>query len=121
MTVRLHEREITIASSVMRVVPAHAQSIKAQVNAMAAHEIAADDGAGRLVLITEAFSTGLLLDAIDAVRALPHVLSVDLVYQHGEGERAMNEILTTFQCVPSQISHANTGESACHQTPSSRP
>ena len=46
---------------------------------------------GRIVLLIERSSTAEVLDAIDAIRALPGVLAVHLVYQHAEEASALEE------------------------------
>jgi nitrate reductase NapD len=50
-----------------------------------------DPATGRIVLLIERSSTSEVLDAIDAIRALPGVLAVHLVYQHAEEASALEE------------------------------
>ena len=52
---------------------------------------AADDG--RMVVTLETSSTQATLDQMDAIRALPGVYNVALVYQHAEAATAMDEVI----------------------------
>jgi periplasmic nitrate reductase NapD len=54
-------------------------------------EVPRTDDKGRAVLLIERRSSGAVLDAIDAIRALDGVLAVHLAYQHIESETEMDQ------------------------------
>ena len=84
--------EVHIASCVAFVKP---EALEATRRAILATRIAevplADEERGRLIVLIERTSGAAVLDTIDAVRALPGVLSVHLAYQHCEEESALEE------------------------------
>ncbi|WP_052452316.1 chaperone NapD [Noviherbaspirillum autotrophicum] len=77
------EQEIHIAGVVVYAQPAYLESIKSCIAAVPGAEIHADSG-GKLVVTLETESTKRTLDIMDAMRALPGVIDVVLVYQHAE-------------------------------------
>lgn len=83
--------EVHIAGLVVHTVPAHTDTVRAMVTQIPLAQIHADPGDGRLVVTLETTSTARTLDYIDAIRALPGVASVAMVYQHAEPAAAMDE------------------------------
>ncbi len=83
--------ELHIASCVLRTLPARLPSLIEQLATHANLQVYANDGHAKLVLVLEGTSTGALLDQIDALRGIPGVVSIELVYQHAESESAMKE------------------------------
>ncbi len=86
-------REIHIASCVVQARPESLDAVAAQIRAVKLAEIAASDPRGRLVILLERSSAAEVLDAIDAIRDLPGVIGVNLVYQHAEDEHALQELI----------------------------
>jgi nitrate reductase NapD len=83
--------ELHVASCVLRTFP---ECLSALTQQLATHrnvQVYANDGHAKLVLILEGPSTGALLGQIDALRQIPGVVSIELVYQHAESETAMKE------------------------------
>ncbi len=89
------EQEIHIAGVVVYAQPAHLESIKPCIAAVPGAEIHADSG-GKLVVTLETESTKRTLDIMDAMRALPGVIDVVLVYQHAEPLSALAIPLTAL-------------------------
>jgi nitrate reductase NapD len=87
-------REIHIASCVVHARPESLDATAAQIRAVNLAEVAASDPVGRLVILLERSSAGEVLDAIDAIRGLPGVIAVNLVYQHAEDEHVMQESMS---------------------------
>lgn len=85
------EAEIHITSAIAFVQPGGAARIAGEIRAAGLAEVPRIDPRGRLVLLLERPSTAAILDSLDAVRALPGVLAVHLVYQHAEAASAFEE------------------------------
>lgn len=83
--------EIHIAGVIVHANPAQRESVSQQLLRLPGTRIHAAQPDGRMVVTLEADSTKRTLDYMDAIRALPGVLNVALVYQHAEAEEAMNE------------------------------
>lgn len=88
------EQEIHIAGVVVYVQPAHLVSVKSCIQLVPGAEVPADNGEGKLVVTLETESTKRTLDIMDAIRALPGVLDVALVYQHAESIAALQQEVT---------------------------
>jgi periplasmic nitrate reductase NapD len=88
------EQEIHIAGIVVYAQPVQIASIRSCIDAVPGAEVCASDGSGKLVVTLETDSTKRTLDIMDAIRALPGVLDVALVYQHAEPLAALNEEVT---------------------------
>jgi nitrate reductase NapD len=86
--------EIHIAGVIVSVSRAEADNVRAQLAHVpkAVVHAAAEDG--RLVVTLETGSTKATLDYMDAIRALPGVYNVALVYQHAEPVHAMDEVIS---------------------------
>ena len=82
--------EIHIAGVIVHAVPDQIAAIGSQIGLVPGARVhAASDG--RLIVTLETESTKHTLDYMDALRALPGVLNVALVYQHVEPAAAMDE------------------------------
>lgn len=82
------EQEIHIAGVVVYARPDQVDSIKSCIAAVPGAELHAENG-GKLVVTLETESTKRTLDIMDAMRALPGVIDVVLVYQHAESLAAL--------------------------------
>ncbi len=63
------------------------------IDAMAGAEVYQRSPQGKLVVVAEAAAAKGVLDIIDAIRALPGVFNVSLVYQHAEPMASLAEAL----------------------------
>lgn len=81
------EQEIHIAGIVVYALPAHREAISRRIASLPSAEIHGGSSDGKLVVTLEADSGRRILDYMDAIRALPGVADVALVYQHAEPER----------------------------------
>src|SRR5689334_22258856 len=85
--------EIHIASFIVRHQPAATEAIDRLADGWPGLEVAAREE-GRCILLHECGGTRRLLDCIDAVQALPGVVSVNLVYHHAEPRAAFEAAVT---------------------------
>lgn len=85
------QEEVHIAGVIVHADPARSPQVRAQVECIPRARVHAAGGDGRMVVTLEADSTPRTLDYMDAIRALPGVLNVALVYQHAEPLAAMDE------------------------------
>jgi len=85
------EKELHIASCVAYVRPDAIEETRRAIEATRLAEVPRTDPAGKLILLFERDSRVAIVDAIDAIRALPGVLAVHLAYQHAEDEVALQE------------------------------
>lgn len=78
------EQEVHIAGLVVYAQPAHLASVRLGIDAIpgAKMHVASDDG--KLIVTLETDSAKRTLDQMDALRTLPGVVNVALVYQHAE-------------------------------------
>lgn len=83
--------EIHIAGVIVHARPAQTAEIRAQLALLPHAIVHAVEEDGRMVVTLEAESAPRTLDAMDAIRALPGVLNVALVYQHAEPATSMDE------------------------------
>ena len=88
------DKEIHIAGVVVYVQPGQLGSVKSSIQLIPGAEVPADNGEGKLVVTLETESTKRTLDIMDAIRALPGVLDVALVYQHAESITALAQEVT---------------------------
>lgn len=86
--------EVHIAGIIVHAAPAMVPSIRTQVALLPRARVHAEDADGRMVITLETDSTKKTLDYMDALRALPGVSSLALVYQHAESPDAMDEEIT---------------------------
>lgn len=85
------EQEIHIAGVVVFAEPAHLDSLASCIDAVPGAEVHARDAGGKLVVTLETESTRQAVDIMDAMRALPGVIDVALVYQHAEPVSALDQ------------------------------
>jgi periplasmic nitrate reductase NapD len=85
------EQEIHIAGVVVYAQPAHLDSIRSCIDVVPGAEVCASDASGKLVVTLETETTRRAVDIMDAMRALPGVLDVVLVYQHAEPLSALDQ------------------------------
>jgi nitrate reductase NapAB chaperone NapD len=85
--------DLHIASCIARVHSHGLAQARTAINEIERCQVLASDEQSKLVVVVEGSSTGNLLDTIDLVRAVKHVMSVDLVYQHAESEIMMKETM----------------------------
>jgi len=85
------EQEIHIAGIVVYAEQAQLESIRSCIEDVPGAEVCASDSAGKLIVTIETGSTKQTLDIMDAIRALPGVLNVALVYQHAEPVSALDQ------------------------------
>jgi periplasmic nitrate reductase NapD len=85
--------ELHIASCVVRVRAAALNEVIAAVESIIGTPISAINADGKLVVLIEGENTGELLDQMDKIRAVPQVLSVEMVYQHAESKSLMEELI----------------------------
>ena len=83
--------EIHIAGVIVHATPEALDSVGREAVRLPGTRIHAAEPDGRMVVTLETDSTRRTLDYMDALRALPGVLNVALVYQHAEAVEAMNE------------------------------
>lgn len=78
------EQEVHIAGIVVFVQPDRIDAVTANIGAIPGATIYAASKDGKIVVTLETESTKRTLDCMDAMRALPGVADVALVYQHAE-------------------------------------
>ncbi len=85
------EREIHIAGIIAYCDTGKIEAIKTHISMLPQAECHAQSAEGKLVITLETESTRRTLDCMDAIRALPGVYDVSLVYQHAEPAAAMEQ------------------------------
>lgn len=85
------EHEIHIAGIVVYSRPSHLDATSTQIGALPGAEVHGASADGKLIATLEADSTRRILDCMDAIRALPGVIDVVLVYQHAEPAAALEQ------------------------------
>lgn len=85
------EREVHIAGVIVYCDRGQIEAIKKHIGLLPAAECHAQSAEGKLVITLETGSTRSTLDCMDAIRALPGVYDVALVYQHAEPAAAMEQ------------------------------
>lgn len=85
------EPEIHIAGIAVFSTPANAESVAASIRAIPAATIFVVTPDGKIIVTLEADSTKRTLDYMDAIRVLPGVIDVAMVYQHAEPVSAFEE------------------------------
>jgi nitrate reductase NapD len=85
------KREVHIASCVVYARPEAAERIASSIRDARLAEVHAADHRGRIVIVLEGPGDASIVDAMEAIRLLPGVLAVHLVYQHCEEEETLQE------------------------------
>ncbi|NMG37126.1 glutamate synthase [Azoarcus sp. TTM-91] len=85
------QEEIHIAGILVQVRPEYAAAVSRQVAAMPNAEVCAQAESGKLVVVCESEGADAMLALLAAIRELPGVANVALVYQHAESRSAMEE------------------------------
>ena len=85
--------EIHIAGLIVHASAAQVTAVRSQIALLPKAQVHAAGADGRLVVTLETDSTKRTLDYMDALRILPGVINVALVYQHAEDAAAMDEEL----------------------------
>jgi nitrate reductase NapD len=85
--------DIHIAGVLVHSRPLTLMQVHRAIDTLPAAEVFRSSAEGKLVVVIEAPSAKEVLDAIDAIRALPGVLNVSLVYQHAEPASSMRQEL----------------------------
>lgn len=83
--------EVHIAGIITYCDRASMEAIRVSIGLLPEAECHAQSPEGKLVITLETRSMGRTLDCMDAIRALPGVYDVSLVYQHAESAAAMEE------------------------------
>jgi periplasmic nitrate reductase NapD len=85
------EQEVHIAGIVVFVQPPSIDAVVSCIRSIPSATIHAGTPEGKLVVTLETDSTRRTLDYMDAIRTLPGVVDLALVYQHAEPLDALNE------------------------------
>ena len=85
--------DIHIAGILVHCRSAEIDPLAAAIDAMPGAEVFQRSPEGKLVVVAEAPAAKGVLDLIDAIRALPGVYNVSLVYQHAEPAASLGEVL----------------------------
>ena len=83
--------DVYIASCLVDCMPPMLAGALTAIAAMTEASVYTHSDAGRIVVVLEAASSFAVVRAIDAIRALPGVVNLNMVYQHVESAAAMNE------------------------------
>ncbi|OWW20206.1 chaperone NapD [Noviherbaspirillum denitrificans] len=89
------DNEVHIAGIVVFARPDAADRIASSVRAIPSATVHAISPDGKLVVTLETDSASRTLDYMDAIRALPGVADVALVYQHAEPFEALEQEIET--------------------------
>ncbi|WP_374675792.1 chaperone NapD [Ideonella sp.] len=87
------EPELHIAGVLVHARPEGLAATCDAIGALPRTDVAQSSAEGRVVVVVEADSGHGVMRVIDALRALPGVVDVALVYQHAEPAAAMNETM----------------------------
>lgn len=89
------EPEVHIAGVVVLILPDARDHIKSRIASVPAAEVHAATADGKLIITLETDSARRTVAYMDAIRALPGVLDVALVYQHAEPLAAVEQEVQT--------------------------
>jgi nitrate reductase NapD len=78
-----HAREHHISSAVVRAIPSKLPDVLAQIAAIEGVEVVAAEN-GRIVLVLEGESSGVLGERLTAINLLEGVLAASMVFEHSE-------------------------------------
>ncbi|MBB3120950.1 chaperone NapD [Pseudoduganella violacea] len=85
------DTDIHIAGLIVHASRTELAAVRSHIALLPRAIVHAADADGRMVVTLETDSSQRALDCMDALRALPGVLNVALVYQHAEPAAAMDE------------------------------
>lgn len=88
---QMQDQEVHIAGIIVYCDRSRMDAIKSRIGLLPDAEFHAQSPDGKLVITLEADSTKHILDCMDAIRALPGVYDISLVYQHAEPASAMEQ------------------------------
>lgn len=83
--------EIHIAGVLVQARPASLAAVRDALPSIPGAELVADSAEGRLAVLLEGEGAAAVLSALDALRELPGVLNVALVYQHAEPRSVLQQ------------------------------
>lgn len=83
--------DLHIASCLVAVVPGALADVVSAIATCGLGEVFQTDPRGRIVVVLEGAASAAILDAMDAIREMPGVMNVNLVYQHCESATALAE------------------------------
>ena len=83
--------DIHIAGVLVHCRPAALADVQRSVAGLERAELFQSSDEGKLVVIVEASSSAGVIETIDAMRELPDVLNVSLVYQHAEPASSLEQ------------------------------
>jgi len=89
------EQEVHIAGMVVFTLPAQLDAVASCIRSIPSATIHGSSPDGKIVVTLETESTRRTLDYMDAMRALPGVVNVALVYQHAEPLDALEQEIET--------------------------
>lgn len=73
---------MNMSGIVVSVSPENIESVKASINALAGAEVHHQDSKGQLVVVQEADNIGEETQGFERIRALPNVVSANMVYHY---------------------------------------
>ena len=80
-----------IVSLVLKLLPEHAEAVKAGVEAVPGASVAVDSGDGRLIVLIEDGDGYAVSESILQVHRVPHVMSVTLSYEYSDEGLVLEE------------------------------
>ena len=81
--------DIHIAGVLIHARPLNLLQVVRAIGSLGCAEVYQSSSEGKIVVVVEAATGRQVLEALDAIRALPGVLNVSLVYQHAEPASSM--------------------------------
>ncbi|MEW6706912.1 MAG: chaperone NapD [Pseudomonadota bacterium] len=87
--------EIHIAGVLVQARPEACAAVREAIACSAQAQVVQHAADGRIVVVVEAGSAGEVVQRLEAMRTLPGVLNVALVYQHAEPAAAMQQEMPT--------------------------
>ena len=85
--------DIHIAGALVHSRPLNLMQVIRAIDLLDGAQVYQSSAEGKIVVVIEAPSGKQVLDVLDAIRALPGVLNVSLVYQHAEPASSMQQEL----------------------------
>jgi nitrate reductase NapD len=85
--------DIHIAGALIHSRPLNLLQVIRAIGSIGGAEVYQSSSDGKIVVVVEAATGKQVLDVLDAIRVLPGVLNVSLVYQHAEPASSMQQEL----------------------------